>query len=847
MKESILRKTFGFPESEYRSTTKVVKRALWCMTALLALLLITTIIALTALAKNLNQTSAQENHQLLQKALDDRMHRLVWQVKNEAVQNEIVSLVSDKAAAQHLRAVRDLLRADADGPEGLFVTDEQGHTLYGLSEGQPASQSLQQWLGSGDFNASQQGLTRTLIAVNGYPALVASLSFSAEREGIPGPTLHLVMVDKIGPAELRQTGEAYGIRQLSVVPAHHQAHQATFTLPLHNGTLMLQWENHRPGDKILLYILPLLIVPGLFTAILALYLMRSALSKARLYDVLEQNRLALSVSERRFRDVAEATSDWIWEIDRDLNITWLSERFPGITGHRISAWLGKPITGFIKTEKHSLETWITETGSAGHRRLLHCHYFSAQGHLRYCHIALKPIDTEEGVTGYRGTATDVTLEVEAQARVQYLSLHDELTGLPNRTRMREFLDGKLQALPDTNHPLAMISLGLDKFKPVNDLFGHTAGDAVLHEVSTRLRRCLRDYDLVARQGGDEFILIMPSIARQEDIEKLCARILSELRQPFYIHDHEMFIGASMGIAFAPQDALEAGELLRLSNIALYEAKNAGRNGWKFYTPEMEQHIVQRREMENSLREAIKLQQFRLVYQPRYSLDTGKIVAAEALIRWQHPHLGLIMPDQFIMLAEETGLITSISEWVLKSACHDAAQWPDGLAVSVNISAVEFESETLLTRVKAALDESRLAANRLEIEITESAAFRQPKQSLILMKGLKKLGVRLLMDDFGTGYSSLSYLRNYPFDGIKLDKTFIDAMPASEDANAIVENIIGLGKIFSMSITAEGVETQAQRQKLKALGCDEIQGYLMGRPLALAEFRKQLALSEGVYG
>lgn len=369
--------------------------------------------------------------------------------------------------------------------------------------------------------------------------------------------------------------------------------------------------------------------------------------------------------------MAEATSDWIRETDRELKLAWLSEHFPGITGHRISAWFGKPVTEFIKTENLPPDARIAETGLTGHRRLLHCHYFSAQGHQRYCHIALKPIITEEGITGYRGTATDVTLEVKAQARVLYLSLHDELTGLPNRTRMREYLEGKLRALPDNNHPLAMISPGLDKFKSVNDLFGHTAGDTVLHEVPARLRHCLRDYDLVARQGGDEFILIMPSIARREDIEKLCVRILAEIQRPLYVNDQEILIGASMGIAFAPQDAPEAGELLRLSNIALYEAKNAGRNSWKFYMPEMEHHIVQRRELEISLREA-----FSLVYQPCYNLDSGKIVAAEALIRWHHPQPGLIMPDQFIMLAEETGLIIPISEWALQTACRDAVQWSD---------------------------------------------------------------------------------------------------------------------------------------------------------------------------
>ena len=454
----------------------------------------------------------------------------------------------------------------------------------------------------------------------------------------------------------------------------------------------------------------------------------------------------------------------------------------------------------------------------------------------------KPIATPEGGLSFRGTATDVTLEVEAQARVQYLSLHDELTGLPNRVRMKEFLEGKLQSRPTREHPLAMISLDLDKFKPVNDLFGHGVGDELLHQVSERLRACLRDFDLVARQGGDEFILIIPDIERKEALEQLCARILAELNRPFSVQDHEILIGASMGIALAPQDAVNATDLLRFSDIALYKAKSRGRNGWVFYNADMAEQIVQRREMENSLREAIREQQFRLVYQPRYDVNAEKVVAVEALLRWHHPTLGLLMPDQFIPLAEETGLIIAISDWVLNAACRDAQRDMPGLSVSVNISAMEFRTPGLVERVQEVLNTTGLAPERLELEVTENATLSNPEQSLALMNGLKALGVRLLIDDFGTGYSSLSYLRTFPFDGIKLDKSFVAGMPHSDNANSIVENIIGLGKAFSLSITAEGVETPEQLAQLKMYQCDETQGYLMCRPLPLerliAQLRKQ---------
>ncbi|WP_313449036.1 EAL domain-containing protein, partial [Pseudescherichia sp.] len=262
--------------------------------------------------------------------------------------------------------------------------------------------------------------------------------------------------------------------------------------------------------------------------------------------------------------------------------------------------------------------------------------------------------------------------------------------------------------------------------------------------------------------------------------------------------------------------------------------------WMFYTPEMAEQMVQRREMENSLRDALKKQQFRLVYQPRYGHNSSRIIAVEALIRWDHPELGLLMPDQFISLAEETGLIIPLSDWVLKTACHDAQQSLHGLSVSVNISAVEFQSWGLIDRVRDALQVSQLDPARLEIEITENATLWNPESSLELMLALKKLGVKLLMDDFGTGYSSLSYLRNFPFDGIKLDKSFISDMPESDSANTIVKNIIGLGKAFSLSITAEGVETEGQLQKLMMMECDETQGYLIGKPLSLTALQEQMA-------
>lgn len=848
------------PDLEYRSTANFIKRALLVMASLLAALFIIAILALLTIVRNINQDADQQSAMLLQKAMTNRADTLATHTKDYAWWGEAYQHLHprvDTDWAWHRQNLGATLWRDFEY-DGVFVLDGRGQTRYSVINGKLSNRSLQAWLGENPVPELLQTINKTdalplanrVVIQAGHPALIAAASITTGDDSrvtpLSGPASILVFVDVLDDKKLIALGEEYGIKGIRVQQKNSAAmtgRPGSVTLPIDGEAVTFEWQSENPGRALMRFILPLLILLALCTTLLGLYLGRNILKKARMYDensfLLTQSRHALTASERRFRDVAEATTDWIWETDTDLRFTWLSDRFPGITGHSISAWLGRPVTDFLQADSQSLAEWITLPGQTGHRRLLHCRYLSAMGHQRYCHIAIKPVITPEGVTGYRGTATDVTLEVEAQARVQYLSSHDELTGLPNRVRMREFLKGKLQAQPTQRHPLAMMSLDLDKFKPVNDLFGHAAGDTVLHEVSVRLRNCVRDIDLVARQGGDEFILIISDVHDRNDIETLCERILQELARPFDINGNEVLIGASIGIALAPQDAVDAGELLRFSDIALYKAKSAGRNRWMFYTPEMAEQMVQRREMENSLREAIKQQQFRLVYQPRYGLNSSRIIAVEALIRWEHPELGLLMPDQFISLAEETGLIVPLSEWVLNTACRDTQQSLEGLSVSVNISAVEFQSWGIVDRVREALRQSQLDPARLEIEITENATLWNPESSLELMLALKKLGVKLLMDDFGTGYSSLSYLRNFPFDGIKLDKSFISGMPESDSANTIVENIIGLGKAFSLSITAEGVETEGQLQKLITMDCDETQGYLIGKPLSLTALKEQM--------
>ncbi|MGY5958017.1 EAL domain-containing protein [Kosakonia sp. BK9b] len=588
------------------------------------------------------------------------------------------------------------------------------------------------------------------------------------------------------------------------------------------------------------WVLPLLAALMIGSVLLAWQLARKALFRARVNDekifLLEQSRQALLTSERRFRDIVETTTDWVWEADAQLRLTWISNRFPVVTGHHIGEWIGRRFTDFFVNKDNALIAWLAQPSADHSLTLSQCGYVSALGSQRYCNLTLKRVMLANGHLGFRATASDVTLEVQASERIQYLSHHDELTGLPNRLTMKEFLDGKLLTHESQAGSLVMMSIDINDFKAINDIYGHLAGDKVLSDVSERLRKCVRNTDLVARHGGDEFVIISPDVNSEEDIRIFCQRIISEINKPFYISATEVYISVSIGIAQLPKDALTAKDLLRYSDIALYKAKNAGKNNYLFYQPDMEKQIVQRRELERELRSAINEGQLFLLYQPRYDLRTSRITSVEALVRWQHPGYGLLMPDQFIPLAEETGIIVALTDWVLFTACHEIGQQFENMSVSVNISPMECKDIAMIARVKTALTNAHFPASRLELEFTENITLNGPDTTKKVMQELKSLGVKLLIDDFGTGYASLYYLNNFPFDGIKIDKSFIFGMNDSVTAHKIVEKIIGLGKDYDLEVTAEGVETQEQLDQLKTWQCDIIQGYFISRPTTLDKIK-----------
>jgi diguanylate cyclase (GGDEF)-like protein len=414
---------------------------------------------------------------------------------------------------------------------------------------------------------------------------------------------------------------------------------------------------------------------------------------------------------------------------------------------------------------------------------------------------------------------------EAHERAQHQARHDVTTGLPNRLLLTTYMD---EALSATDARLVVVYADLDRFKPINDALGHAAGDFVLGEVAKRLRKSMRDGDLVARVGGDEFVIAVRGLA-ERDIEILCKRLLRDVSAPIPYEGNEVSVGLSLGIALSPTDATTTHELIRRADLALYQAKIDGRGTYRFFAQAMNERIVLRRSLEGELRRAVKEGEFALEYQPRYDTRSMKIVSVEALVRWHHAERGFLGPSEFIPLAEETGLIVPLGEWILRTACSTIARFED-IGVSVNVSPAQFRDSDLAAMVERILRETGLAPERLELELTEGVLLEDTQRARATLRGLKALGLKLSMDDFGTGYSSLGYLRNFPFDGIKIDQQFIADLDGTGDARAIVQAIVSLGKALGMTVTAEGVETKEQLLLLRHDSCEEVQGYLMSRPI-----------------
>ncbi|MBX9826689.1 MAG: EAL domain-containing protein [Xanthobacteraceae bacterium] len=442
--------------------------------------------------------------------------------------------------------------------------------------------------------------------------------------------------------------------------------------------------------------------------------------------------------------------------------------------------------------------------------------------------------------GWVATHVDVTERQHTEAKIAYMAQHDSLTDLPNRTLFRERLEQALARARKRNHRSALLMLDLDRFKEINDTFGHPVGDALLKIVAERLRKCCRETSTIARLGGDEFAVIedVADDAKDSATEAaaLAERIQCALGAPYAVGGYRLVSGASIGIAIMPDDGTTSDEIVKNADLALYRAKEVGRGSHRLFEPEMDRHMRARHALEQQLRNALVGGEFELHYQPFSDVCSGETAGYEALLRWNHPTRGLVMPGEFISLAEETGLIVPIGEWVLMMACAEAAKWPSHCKISINISPAQFKSTELVPTVVSALGMSDLAPHRLELEVTETAIMHDSASVFDVLRQLHGLGVRIALDDFGTGYSSLSFLQRFPFDKVKIDRSFINELFSQQSesrtiARAVVRFAVSLGK----TTTAEGVETKEQAEFLRAEGCGEMQGYYLGRPMPSAEF------------
>jgi diguanylate cyclase (GGDEF)-like protein len=440
--------------------------------------------------------------------------------------------------------------------------------------------------------------------------------------------------------------------------------------------------------------------------------------------------------------------------------------------------------------------------------------------------------------GWLATLEDITERRRAEQQVTHLAHYDALTELPNRLLFREQLEHMIKRVKP-GQQLAVLYLDIDEFKSVNDSLGHRIGDELLKSVAVSLRDCVKATDVVARLGGDEFAIIQTEVEDSVDVINLVARIYRAIREPYECLGHRVTTDTSIGIALAPKNGTDLDKILQNADLAMYDAKAAGRRTYRFFEPEMEERVKARRVLEIDLRQAIIDGEFEVYYQPIVELRNNQVSGCEALLRWHHPERGMISPQEFIPVAEQAGLIDKIGEWVLTTACAEAATWPNNIKLAVNVSPIQFGNDTLALKVVAALAASGLPAGRLELEITEAVLIRDDEVALAILHQLRALGVRIALDDFGTGYSSLGYLQRFPFDKIKIDQCFVTDIAEPGGSSSIIQAVMIIAAARNMTTTAEGVETEQQRELLHALGCTQMQGYLFSPAKTATEIRKLL--------
>jgi diguanylate cyclase (GGDEF)-like protein/PAS domain S-box-containing protein len=553
--------------------------------------------------------------------------------------------------------------------------------------------------------------------------------------------------------------------------------------------------------------------------------------------------------EREFRTLVENSPDFLIRYDRLGRPLYANPAARRQFAHGLGLLADPSRNTHFVLDSDNYITQLRESLQHGVKREGEFGYFDSVGDVRTGHFCIVPeFDDEGNVRSALAIARDITEIVESRKKIQRLAFYDSLTGLPNRALLNDRIRQLAEDANRLGQQFGLIMLDLDRFKEVNDTMGHAVGDTLLRDAVGRLRTCVRTTDVVARLGGDEFAILLPGLRRKIDFGVIAAKILRALAEPFHIAGKEINISGSVGIAKYPKDSSEVEVLFKQADAAMYHAKRLGRNNFQFYAPEMMERTIQRMMVETTLRRAQPGGELELYYQPQVLLSSGKLLGAEALLRWNHPELGFLTPNKFLGIAEDTGSIIEIGRWVLCEACRKAVEWntrrSSPIKLSVNLSTRQFVMNDMVTSVREALAETGCRPEWLELEITESLLLEENETVRATLEELSRAGVSIAMDDFGIGYSALGYLTRFPIDTLKIDRSFIHEMETDRKKRELVKAIIGIAKALEMRLVAEGVETQAQAELLMANGCDIAQGFLFGRPMshtAFADFLRASAM------
>jgi diguanylate cyclase (GGDEF)-like protein/PAS domain S-box-containing protein len=554
---------------------------------------------------------------------------------------------------------------------------------------------------------------------------------------------------------------------------------------------------------------------------------------------------ALRESERRYQVMAEASPVGIFRCDLDARCRYVNRRWREITGLTTAEAATEGWLLAVHPDEHEqITTAWRQTVGQGQVFRSECRFRRPRGVTTWVFVQAEPVyDLRQSLSGYIGSVTDISERKRSEEEIRRIAYYDALTKLPNRAFFLEQLGRNIAAARRTDRRSALLFCDLDNFKDVNDSLGHDKGDLLLQGIAERLSACIRKGDTLGRLGGDEFVLLLPKVESSRDAVMVARKIKDQLARPFDLDGQEVYTSPSIGIAFYPDDGDTVSTLLKHADMAMYAAKSKGRNRYQFFSEDMHRRAVERMQLEAGLRQALERQEFRLVYQPQYELATGRLVGVEALLRWDHPELGTIMPERFIGMAEETGMIHPIGEWVLRAACAQAREWIDAgfvdLRMAVNLSGKQFAEAGLVDLVRQVLAETGLPPASLELEITETVLMHDAALARRTIDALQQDGVRLAVDDFGTGYSSLVYLKDLPVSRLKIARDFVRDIASDRRDAAIAEAIVALGRNLGVEIVAEGVETEAQASILQGLACPLVQGFHFDRPLGREDIGRRL--------